>query len=107
MILSKQRAEAPRIVRRRRAGCRLHAQPCALVSESKIGVSAFPAASVREREVQAGGQQNIVLLGARGRIGHVDVSERILPSQPLADLGHGAEIERASVLARVLKSGKK
>ena len=41
-----------------------------------------------------------------GRIGHIDVSERVLPSQPFADLGHGAEIEGGAILAGVIQVGE-
>src|ERR1700682_4857520 len=51
-------------------------------SESKFRgkTRAPPTVSVRERKVQAGGEQNIVLLGSRGWIGHVDTSERVCRS---------------------------
>ena len=45
-------------------------------------------------------------LAARGRIGDVDISERVLPSQPFADLGHRAEIEGRAVFAGVIEVGE-
>src|SRR3981081_2988381 len=59
---------------------------------------------VREREVQPGGQNDIVFL-ERGRGGwrvcNVNIAERILPSQPLAQLGDAAEGEGHAILSGV------
>jgi hypothetical protein len=62
---------------------------------------------VGEGKVKPSCQQDVVLAFAAGRIGHVNVTKRILPAQPLIKLGHRAEIERAAVLSGSLRSGKK
>ena len=62
---------------------------------------------MHKRKIQARREQNVVLLGARRRIGYINVAKRILPSQPLADLGHGAKVECPSILASVISSLKK
>ena len=57
-----------------------------------------------EREIQPGGQDYVILLERRGgyrRIGHVDIAERILPSQPLAQLGDAAEVEGHTILPAI------
>jgi hypothetical protein len=62
-----------------------------------------------EREIQSGGQDNVIFLeGRRGRrrIGHVDFTERILPSQPLAQLGDAAEVEGYAILPSVAEVGE-
>src|ERR1700756_5737644 len=64
---------------------------------------------VCERYIQPGGQDDVILLqrrrarGLNRRIGYVDIAERILPSQPLADLGHTAKIEGRSILPNILR----
>src|SRR5882762_2109535 len=63
----------------------------------------FPRASMHKRKIQARSKQNIVLLSSRRRIGHIDVAERVLPPQPLADLGHSAEVECRAILAGVIQ----
>ena len=62
---------------------------------------------MRKRKIQARGEQNVVLLGTRRRIGYINVAKRILPSQPLADLGHGAKVECPSILASVIQVREK
>src|SRR5580693_6908638 len=64
---------------------------------------------VSERHIQPGGQDDVILL-KRGRarglnrgIGHIDIAERILPSQPFADLGYAAKIEGGSILPKILR----
>ena len=58
---------------------------------------------MHKRKIQARSKQNIVLLSSRRRIGHIDVAERVLPPQPLADLGHSAEVECRAILAGVIQ----
>src|ERR1700685_3302181 len=59
---------------------------------------------VSEGEIQPGCKDNVICLEGRRarrlrrRIGHIDIAERILPCQPLADLSHGAEIESRAIL---------
>src|SRR5690242_3844331 len=60
---------------------------------------------MRERNVEPGSQKQVILLLAGGWIGHVNIGKRVLPSQPFADLGHGAEIEGGAVLARIVEVG--
>ena len=62
---------------------------------------------VGKRDVQAGGEDQIVVLGASGRIRDVDVSELILPSEPLVELRDRANSEREAVLARLLQVREK
>jgi hypothetical protein len=61
---------------------------------------------VCEGEVQAGwADDGILLLPVRG-IGRVNISGRILPTRPLAELGHRPGIKRCSVSPALLTSGK-
>ena len=53
-----------------------------------------------------GGEQNVVLLAAGRGIGYVNVSERVLPSQPFAELGHRAEVEGGAILAGIIQVGE-
>ncbi len=62
---------------------------------------------VRERNVQTRCIQDVILLLARGRVAHIDVSESILPTEPLAELGHGTEIERRAIVTRTAEIGIK
>ena len=43
---------------------------------------------------------------AAGGIGHVDIAERILPSQPFAQLGDAAEIEGRAILPGIAEVGE-
>ncbi len=54
---------------------------------------------VREGKVQSRRELQIVLFRATGRVADIDVGKRILPSEPLVDLGHGTEVERSAILA--------
>jgi len=60
-----------------------------------------------ERDVQPGGEDHVVVLGTGGRIRDVDVSELILPSEPLVELRDRVNSERESVLARLLQVREK
>src|SRR4029077_17610126 len=60
-----------------------------------------------ERDVQPGGEDHVILLLARRRIGHIDVAKLILPSQSLADLGYGAKGKGPAILPRVREIGEK
>src|SRR5438270_7311227 len=59
----------------------------------------------REGNIQARGQQHVILLRPDRRIGNVDIAKLVLPAEPLADLGDGAEGEGETVVARVLDIG--
>src|SRR5208282_4673437 len=61
------------------------------------------AALVAERNVQAGGDDDVVRLRSGRRIGNVNRSELILPAQPLADLRYCAEVEGRPIIARLLQ----
>src|SRR5919109_2756990 len=56
---------------------------------------------MRECQVEASSQNDVVLLLSRWRIGDVNVAEGILPAKPFAEFGYGAEIERGAVFARI------
>src|SRR6202035_5389126 len=58
---------------------------------------------VDEGEIQAGGEDYVVFLGAGWRVGDVDIAELVLPAQPLADLRDCAGIESPPVVACVLQ----
>jgi Carboxypeptidase regulatory-like domain len=60
-----------------------------------------------ERNVQARGQNYVVLLLPGWRIGHVNVGKGILPSQPLVHLGDSSEVKRSAKLARAVEIGEK
>ena len=60
---------------------------------------------VGKRHVQARGQDDIVLFLPGGRIGDINVSEGILPSEPFVDLGHGPKIKHSAILAGVAQVG--
>ena len=64
-----------------------------------------PRPLVCKRHIQPSRENQIIFLFPRGRIAHVDIAELVLPSQPLADLGHGAEIKRAAILAGLTQVG--
>lgn len=61
--------------------------------------------AVAEGNVKPGGQQDVVLLFACGRIGYVNVAKRILPAEPFADLCDRAEIERAAIFTPAREVG--
>src|ERR1051326_2438797 len=54
---------------------------------------------VRKGKIKTRSQQKIIGLLAYRRIRDINVAERILPSQPLVDLGDGPQIKRRAVLA--------
>jgi hypothetical protein len=54
-----------------------------------------------EGNVKTGREQDVILLFSERRIADVDIAEGILPTEPLADLGHRAEIKRTSIIAGV------
>ena len=80
-----------------------------LLRGAHTGEDARASLLVSERHIQPGGQNNIVLLERRrawrlyGGVGHVDIAERILPSQPLADLRHAPKIDGGSILPKILR----
>src|SRR5580658_10654717 len=61
---------------------------------------------VSKREIQPGGQDNVIRFERKSAcwlcrwVGYVDIAERILPGQPLADLRHRTEIEGRTILPR-------
>ena len=61
---------------------------------------------MRKGDVQAGGEDEIVVFSAYGRIRDVDVAKLILPSQPLVQLRHRPEVKGKAVLASLLQVGK-
>src|SRR6478672_5845810 len=61
----------------------------------------FPSLLRRERNVQSRGQQHIVLLRPHWWVGDVDISELVLPPEPLADLRHCTQAEREAVFTPV------
>ena len=82
---------------------------CVLLRGAHTGEDARAPLSVSERHIQPGGQDDVILFERRRarrlnrRIGHVDIAERILPSQPLADLGYAAKIDGRSILPNILR----
>src|ERR1700682_6052416 len=54
-----------------------------------------------KRNIQPRGKYNVILLLARGRISHINVAELILPTQPLADFCHGAQVKCSAILLGV------
>lgn len=54
-----------------------------------------------ERDVEAGTEDNVVLLVADWRIADVDVSKGVLPSERLIDFRDRAEVEGSAVFACV------
>ena len=54
-----------------------------------------------ERDVEAGAENDVILLFADWRIADVDVSKGVLPSESLVDFSDGAEIEGSAVFACV------
>lgn len=50
-----------------------------------------------EREIQPRGESDVILLLSKRWIGDVNIAERILPSEPLADFSNGTEIEGCTV----------
>ena len=59
-----------------------------------------------KRDVQPGGEDHVVVLRASGWIRYVDISELILPAQPLLDLGDRAHVEGEAIFARLLEIGE-
>src|SRR5689334_15014599 len=53
--------------------------------------------------IQARGQQNVILALAGRRVGDIDITERILPAQPLVDLGDGSQVESAAKFSRLIE----
>jgi hypothetical protein len=60
---------------------------------------------VGEREVQPGGDDQVVVFCAGRRVRDVYVAKLVLPAEPLVDFGDGAEIEVSTVLAGLLQVG--
>src|SRR5579862_4932074 len=58
---------------------------------------------MRERNVDSRGEQHVVGLLSRRRIGHVNIPKAVLPSKPLADFRDGAKAKRRAVLAGVVE----
>ena len=54
-----------------------------------------------ERHIQSRSEYDVILLLSCRGIGDINVAERVLPAQPLADLGHGSEIEGSAILAGI------
>lgn len=61
---------------------------------------------MRKRKVSPGSEQDVVLLASRRGIGDVDIAERVLPSQPLVDLGHRPKIESGPLFATLAQFRK-
>jgi len=59
-----------------------------------------------KRDIQSGGELNIVLLASRRRVGHVDISKGVLPAQPLTDLGDRAKVKGRTIFAGVVQIGE-
>src|ERR1700674_1994614 len=66
-------------------------------------VSSYRANLLRgcQRNIQPRSKYNVILLLARGRISHINVAELILPTQPLADFCHGAQVKCSAILPGV------
>src|SRR4051794_24267886 len=62
--------------------------------------------SVGEGDIHAGGEDDVILLLSAGRIRDVNVTERVLPSQPLAKFRHGSEVEGRVIFAEVVHVGE-
>src|SRR5271165_17770 len=56
---------------------------------------------VGEREVQPGGKDYVIILGADGRVRYIKVVKLILPAQPFADLRHRTQVELSAILATI------
>src|SRR5271154_1673688 len=57
--------------------------------------------SMRKRKVQPGRKDHIIIFRAHWRVGDIDVTELILPAQPLADLRDRAEVKLSSIPAGI------
>src|SRR5438105_10364521 len=73
---------------------------------SRNALEGLVASLVSKGYVQPRGHNNVILLLARRRISHKNVSECVLPAQPLADFGHRAKVECGTVLTRIAQVGK-
>ena len=60
---------------------------------------------VRERNVQARRELQVIPFRSAWRIADIDIRERILPAQPLVELGDGAEIEVPRYCPRLTEVG--
>ena len=66
-----------------------------------VGIVAACLLVVLEGDIQSCGQQHIILLLADGRIGNVDITESILPPQPLVQLGHRPKVEYRAIFPNI------